>query len=137
YQSKTRESNITLFATRYADNYLYGKYENGVQAGGRIEYVRLFSIVAGFILIIACINFMNLSTAKASRRIKEVGIKKAIGAPRKLLIFQYMGESLAMAGLSMLIAVLVTELFLPTFNMITGKGIEINFDIGLVLILTA
>lgn len=76
YQTKTNETNITLFVNRYADAYLYGNYENGVQAGGRIEYVRLFSIVAVFILVIACINFMNLSTAKASRRIKEVGIKK-------------------------------------------------------------
>lgn len=86
YQGKTKEPNITLYVTLYSDNYLYGKYENGVQAGGRIDYVRLFSIIAVFILLIACINFMNLSTAKASGRIKEVGIKKAIGAERKTLV---------------------------------------------------
>ncbi len=77
----------TLFAELYSKNYLYNKYENGVQEGGRIEYVRLFSMVAIFIILIACINFMNLSTAKATRRLKEVGIKKAIGASRKTLVY--------------------------------------------------
>jgi hypothetical protein len=76
------ENTFTLFVRQYSSAYLYGNYENGVQSGGRIEYVRLFSIVAIFILVIACINFMNLSTAKASRRLKEVGIKKAIGSIR-------------------------------------------------------
>ncbi len=84
----------TLFATRYSERYLHGQYENGAQAGGRIEYVRLFSIIALFILLIACINFMNLSTARASRRIKEVGVKKSIGARRTTLVYQYLGESL-------------------------------------------
>ena len=69
----------------YSDNYLYGTYQNDKQAGGRIEYVKLFSIIAIFILIIACINFMNLSTARASRRIKEIGMKKALGSDRKVL----------------------------------------------------
>lgn len=90
-KSKYSNSNITLFARPYSAGYLYNKYENGKQAGGRIEYVKLFSIIAIFILLIACINFMNLSTAKASGRIKEVGIKKAVGAPRKSLVLQYLG----------------------------------------------
>jgi ABC-type antimicrobial peptide transport system permease subunit len=75
--SKNKDLANTLFAQRYSDRYLYGTYENGVVAGGRISYVRLFTLIAVFILLIACINFMNLSTAKALRRIKEVGIKKA------------------------------------------------------------
>src|SRR5690606_27070190 len=95
----------TLYARPYSEGYLYGSYENGKQDGGRIGYVRLFSIIALFIIFIACINFMNLSTAKASRRIKEVGIKKAIGADRSTLIFQYLGESLLMAFISLLVAV--------------------------------
>lgn len=135
YQTKTNETNISLFVSRYADGYLYGNYENGVQAGGRIEYVRLFSIIAIFILIIACINFMNLSTAKASRRIKEVGIKKAIGASRKILIYQYMGEALLMASLSLIVAVILVELFIPTFNAITAKQLVLNFDLKLILCL--
>src|SRR5690606_19096325 len=133
YQKKTRETNITLFVSQYSDNYLYGNYENGVQAGGRVGYVKLFSIIAIFILFIACINFMNLSTAKASVRIKEIGIKKAMGSSRKNLIFQYLGESIFMAFLSFLIALLLVWLFLPLFNEITAKHIapSLNFPIGL------
>ena len=81
----------TLFTRRFSDAYLYNNYVNGAQSGGRIEYVRLFSIIAIFILIIACINFMNLSTAKASGRMKEVGIRKVVGAPRRSLILAIHG----------------------------------------------
>ena len=123
----------TPFLKRYSEKYLYNHYENGVQAGGRIEYVRLFSIIAIFILVIACINFMNLSTAKASRRLKEVGIKKAIGAGRKTLIFQYFGESMLMTFLSLLLSILLVVLFLPQFNQITGKQLTIDFDVTLIL----
>lgn len=97
----------TLFLKRYSENYLYGKYENGMLVGGRITYVKLFSIIAIFILLIACINFMNLSTARASRRVKEVGIKKAIGAGRKALVLQYLSESMLMSILSLFVAMLL------------------------------
>ena len=131
---KSKKSGVrTLSARPYSEAYLYGNYENGVQAGGRIEYVRLFSIIAIFILLIACINFMNLSTAKASRRLKEVGIKKAIGADRKALIFQYLGESMLMTFLSLCMAILLVVLFLPQFNQITGKQLTLSFDINLIL----
>ena len=118
----------SLFIKPYSDNYLYGNYENGVQAGGRIGYVKLFSMIALLILIIACINFMNLSTAKASVRIKEVGIKKAIGAHRSTLIFQYLGESMLMSLLSLFIAIVLVELLLPQFSEITGKQLALHFD---------
>ncbi|MEB2782379.1 FtsX-like permease family protein [Algoriphagus sp. C2-6-M1] len=127
-KSKQPESQITLFARHYSDRYLYNTYENGVLIGGRIEYVRLFSIIAAFILLIACINFMNLSTAKATGRIKEVGIKKAIGASRKTLVFQYLGESLAMVFLSFLVAITLVVLLLPLFNQITGKHLSMDLD---------
>jgi putative ABC transport system permease protein len=122
-----------LFIQRYSDRYLYNRYENGVQSGGRIEYVRLFSIIAIFILVIACINFMNLATAKASRRIKEVGIRKIIGARRGTLILQYMGESMLMAFVSLLIAAILVSLLLPAFREITGKNLLLNFKPGLIL----
>jgi len=122
-----------LFLQRYSDRYLYNRYENGVQAGGRIEYVKLFSIIAIFILVIACINFMNLSTAQASKRIKEVGIKKVVGASRGSLILQYMGESMLMAFLSLLIAMTIVAIFLPVFREITGKNIGLHFNFGLML----
>ncbi|WP_079471954.1 ABC transporter permease [Chitinophaga ginsengisegetis] len=124
----------TPFIQRYSENYLYGRYENGIQVGGRIDYVRLFSIIAIFILVIACINFMNLSTAKASGRAKEVGIKKAMGAGRGALILQYLGESMLMAFASLLLAILMVILFLPVFNNITGKQLSLyHFDKTLIL----
>ncbi len=132
-QEKTKVDYHSLFIRQYSDKYLYGKYENGVQAGGRIAYVRLFSIIALFILAIACINFMNLSTAKASRRMKEVGVKKAVGASRKALMVQYLGESLLITYLSLLIAIILVELLLPQFNEITGKHLALNFNVNLIL----
>ncbi|MFM9838055.1 MAG: ABC transporter permease [Cyclobacteriaceae bacterium] len=132
-KSKSEGSNVTLFAQSYSEKYLHGPYENGKQSGGRIEYVKLFSIIAIFILAIACINFMNLSTAKASRRIKEVGIKKAIGAGRKTLISQYLGESMTMAFVSLIIGLIIVQVFLPQFNLITGKQLALDFDRGLIL----
>lgn len=133
--SKGEQTNVTLFLKPYSERYLYGRYENGVQSGGRIEYVRLFSIIAVFILIIACINFMNLSTARASRRAREVGIKKAIGAPQSSLIFQFLGESIVITLLSLIIASLVVLLFLPQFNQITNKEITLQFDVTVILLL--
>jgi putative ABC transport system permease protein len=123
----------TLFLKKYSDIYLYGKYENGVLMGGRITYIKLFSIIAIFMIVIACINFMNLSTAKASRRIKEVGIKKAVGAGRITLIFQYIGESVLMSFLSLAFALLIVDLSLNQFNEITGKQLTLNFNPTLVL----
>jgi putative ABC transport system permease protein len=124
---KKPEGHADLISQQYAQNYLYGTFENGVQAGGRITYVRLFSIIAFFILMIACINFMNLSTAKATRKFKEIGVKKTIGANRSNLIFQYLGESLILSFISLAVAVLIIYLALPNFNQITGKELALNF----------
>ncbi|SKB56617.1 ABC transporter permease [Dyadobacter psychrophilus] len=130
--TKDKGTDITLLAVKFSDKYLHGHFENGVQAGGRITYVRLFSIIALFILIIACINFMNLSTAKASGRMKEVGIKKAIGAKRGSLVAQYLGESVMMAFLALFVAIALVFLLLPQFNQVTGKNIILDFDIKMV-----
>jgi putative ABC transport system permease protein len=132
-KSKDEGSNTDLMAVPYSGQYLHGTYQNGKQAGGRIEYVKLFSIIALFILGIACINFMNLSTAKASRRIKEVGIKKAIGANRKTLVAQYLSESMSMAFLSLALALILVEIFLPQFNLITGKQLMLSAGPNLIL----
>lgn len=120
------DSNVDLFLKKYSEQYLYGKYTNGVQDGGRIEYVRLFSIIAIFILVIACINFMNLSTARASKRAHEVGVRKAIGADRQTLIKQFIGESLLITFFSMVLAYLFVLLLLPQFNFITDKEISLE-----------
>ena len=125
----------TLEASRYTDHYLFGEYENGVQAGGRIQYVRLFGLIAIFILLIACVNFMNLSTAKASRRLKEVGVKKVVGASRKALIFQFLAETILLAFLSLGFAAAITWCLLPAFEKISGK--DLLFTIDLQLLITA
>ena len=127
-KGKNEESNVTLFLQKYSERYLHGNYQNGKQDGGRIEYVNMFSIIAIFILIIACINFMNLSTARASRRTKEVGIKKALGVKRYDLVIQFMGESILVSLFSLAIATLMVWLVLPEFNNITDKQISLDFD---------
>lgn len=133
--TKSEDKHRVLFAAKYADAYLFGNYENGVQSGGRIEYVRLFSIVAIVTLLIACINFMNLSTAKATRRIKEVGIKKVIGARRRTLILQYLAESMFMTVLSVAVAILLVDVLLPQFNMITGKDLVFRPEFNVIVVL--
>jgi len=115
-----------LYAQPYSEKYLYGQYEQGIPVAGRILYVRLFAIIALFVLVIACINYMNFSTAKASRRVKEIGIKKAIGANRSSLIFQYFSESMTMAFLSLTIALVLVVILLPQFNEITGKQLVLS-----------
>jgi putative ABC transport system permease protein len=125
-KERNEDSNVTLFLKPFSRHYLHGRYENGIQSGGRIEYVRLFSVIAVFILIIACINFMNLSTARGSRRSKEVGIKKAVGIGKESLIFQFLTESVSIALISLFLAVLMVWLFLPKFNLITGKHISMD-----------
>lgn len=128
-KSKNKDdSNVSLFVQKFSDRYLHGRFENGVQSGGRIEYVQLFSIIAIFILIIACINFMNLSTARASRKAKEVGIKKSVGAQRSSLIVQYISESLVMTILSVGMSLIIVWMLLPQFNIITDKKITLNLN---------
>ncbi|MBN2637761.1 MAG: ABC transporter permease, partial [Bacteroidales bacterium] len=134
-KSKDDNLNNTLLAQRYSDRYLHGYYENGKPAGGRIEYVRLFSLVAFFILIIACINFMNLSTAKAMGRIKEVGIKKTIGAAKKNLVAQYMTESMVMTFVSLGLALLAVRFLVVPFNGLTGKHLSLSFDLNQIIII--
>ncbi|WKN41058.1 ABC transporter permease [Tunicatimonas pelagia] len=116
-----------VFLKPYADRHLYSKYENGHLIGGRITYVRIFSVVAVFMLIIACINFMNLATARSGQRAKEVGVRKAIGANKNSLIGQFMTESTLVVLFALSLAVLLVELSLPFFNQLTDKSITINY----------
>ena len=107
--------------------HLYSRFENGKSSGGEIETVRLFVLIAAFILLIACINFMNLSTARSEKRAKEVGIRKVSGAYKSALILQFLGESLFISGISGLLALLLVELFLPSFNLLVGKSLKLPF----------
>jgi putative ABC transport system permease protein len=122
----------TLFVRPFSAGYLHGTYENGVATGGRIAYVRLFALIAGLILVIASINFMNLFTAKASRRVKEVGIRKALGASRAALVGQYLTESVVMALLALVVAVGLVQLVLPQFSELTGKPLALRWEWPLV-----
>jgi putative ABC transport system permease protein len=121
-----KETNVELFVQPFNESYLYNQYENGVLDGGRIEYVKIFFIVAIFVLIIACINFMNLSTAQATKRAKEVGLRKVIGAVPHQLFRQFMGESFLTVCLSAIIAFLLALTCIPLFNEITGKALSLN-----------
>ena len=120
------------FAIRFSENYLQNSFDHGNRIGGRIVNVKLFSVIALFILTIACINFMNLSTAKASRRLKEVGIKKVVGAGKRQLVFQFLGESILLTFIAVIIAIGIVWALLPQFNRITGKEISLHADVNLI-----
>ena len=126
---------FTIFLRKYSDAYLHNKYENGIQQGGRITYVRLFSIIAILVLIIACINFMNLSTARVTSRFKEIGIKKVVGTSRQTLIIQFLTESIFLSFFSMLLAIGLVLLLMPVFNYITGKDLSVEISVSNVLLL--
>jgi putative ABC transport system permease protein len=127
-KSRREDARQTLFAQRYSDRYLHNHYENGAPSGGRIGYVRLFTLIALFILVIACINFMNLSTAKAAGQMKDTGIKKVMGASRASLVAQYLGASLLMTFLSLVVAIGIACCVLGPFNQLTGKHLTLAPD---------
>lgn len=119
-----------LFVEKFSDRYLYNKYENGIQAGGRIAYVRIFSAIGIFILLIACINFMNLTTAQASKKLKEIGVKKAIGAYRSTLIRQFLTASTLLVIIAFGLSLILAYLVFPHFQQISGKEIQLTLGPG-------
>lgn len=121
------EADEPIFIQKYTDTYLYSQIENGVVAGGRIDYVRILFIVAIFILVIACINFMNLATARSLRRAREIGLRKTMGARKGALGLQFLTESMSIALFSVLFASLIVSLVLPYFNNLTGKSMILDF----------
>jgi len=125
-KSKKKDSNVDLFLQNYGESYLYSNWDNGKQAGGRIEYVRIFSFVAVIILLIACINFMNLATARSLRRAREIGVRKVVGAGKRQLIAQFIGESMFVSFLAILFSLLIVALILPSFNVLTEKNLAID-----------
>ncbi len=124
YQARDKSVSTELALQPYNEKYLYSNLKDGIPQGGRIEYVQLFTLVAVFILLIACINFMNLATARSTRRAKEVGLRKVIGALRSSLITQFIGEAMLLTFLSIVIAVVLASLLLPAFNALTGKQLS-------------
>ena len=128
YKEKSKGFVMELALQPYTEKYLHSTFKNGQLAGGRIEYVRLFTLVALFILLIACINFMNLATARSAKRAKEVGVRKVVGAVRFALIGQFIGEAMLLTFFSFIIAIVLVAAFLPAFNSLTGKQLSLSAD---------
>lgn len=124
--SKTGKEGKYAFLHPMKDWHLRSSFENGKKVGGQIVYVRLFSVIAIIILLIACINFMNLSTASSEKRAKEVGVRKVLGSNKKRLILQFMAEALLTATMATILSVLLLVLLLPKFNILVQKQIELN-----------
>jgi putative ABC transport system permease protein len=104
--------------------HLYGEFKSGVNVGGRIQYVWLFGIVGLFVLLLACINFMNLSTARSEKRAKEVGVRKAIGSARRQLIAQFFSESFLVVTIAFVLSLILVVMLLPFFNEVADKKIS-------------
>jgi len=114
-----------LFLQPMSKWHLYSEFKDGKNIGGEIQYVWLFGIIGVFVLLLACINFMNLSTARSEKRAREVGIRKAIGSSRGQLVYQFYGESLLCVLMAFLVSLLLVQLSLPAFNQLAGKQIFI------------
>lgn len=125
-QVKPASENTMLYLQPLTSIHLHSNLDSEIEANSRIEYIYIYSAIALFILIIACINFMNLSTARSAKRAVEVGLRKVIGADRKALIRQFLGESMVMALFALLLAVLLVEIMLPYVNAFIDK--ELTFD---------
>jgi len=107
---------------------LYSEFKNGKVAGGRIQFVNLFAIIGIFVLLLACINFMNLSTARSEKRSKEVGIRKAVGSLKSQLVSQFLSEAMLIAGIAFLFCLLFAQLLLPLFNTLSDKQMTLPFN---------
>jgi len=123
---------VSYSAFPLADWRLNSKFENGISVGGRIQYVTLFIIIAILVLAMAIINFINLSTARASNRSKEIGIRKTIGAMRAGLVFQFITESFVTVFFAFVLAAISAQLLLPSFNILVGETLSVHLFNGIV-----
>jgi putative ABC transport system permease protein len=120
-----KKYNLQVYLNPMSKWHLYSDWKNGINVGGRIQYVWLFGFIGLFVFLLACINFMNLSTARSEKRAKEVGIRKAIGSMRSQLIRQFLSESLMVAFIAFLLAIFLVTISLPLFNEIADKRMTI------------
>lgn len=124
-QAYNENGNPELFLHPMSKWHLYGEFKDGVNVGGRIQFVWLFGIIGLFVLLLACINFMNLSTARSEKRAREVGIRKTVGSMKRQLVGQFLSESLLVTLLASLLSILIVYLSLPAFNELAGKEVRI------------
>ncbi len=120
-----KKYNAQIFLNPMSEWHLRSSFKEGVRVGGAIEYVWMFAIIGVFVLLLACINFMNLSTARSERRAKEVGIRKTVGSLRSQLIWQFLCESVLVAVIAFVFAIVLTQLILPWFNQVSDKKMTI------------
>jgi hypothetical protein len=120
------EAKIEFQLQPFTDIHLHSDLQIDLPGKGNIQYVNIFFIVAIFILAVACINFMNLATARSARRAKEVGLRKVVGAERFQIMLQFLGESLVISFISLLIAIGIVAAILPVFNSLAGKQLAIG-----------
>lgn len=132
--TKNEDNSIELFLYPATKMHLYNNFENGVQDGGRIRYVKVFGIIAVFLLLIACINFMNLSTALAVKRSKEVALRKVVGAFKKHLVYQFLTESIVFSFLGGIAGMVLVIVLMPVFNEISGKSLVFQINSQMVLL---
>lgn len=116
---------IELGLQPYGESYLHNNFENGIISGGRIENVKIFGLIAFFVLLIACINFMNLASAGSLKRAKEVGVRKSLGAKKGSLVSQFLGEALMLSLISTVLSLALIALVLPVFNEIANKALSL------------
>ncbi|TXN37772.1 FtsX-like permease family protein [Flagellimonas hymeniacidonis] len=122
------ENKEGCFLQKFSDSYLYGKFnEKAEVSGGRIEYVRIFTIAAFFLLIVSCINFVNLSTVYATKRSGEIGVRKVVGARKKALIIQFLSETSIITSIAFVAAFIITMLLLPSVSSFVDKNLQIDF----------
>jgi len=131
-KKNSKGSNAEIFLQNIKKIHLYSarKFTFDISGHGDITYVRIMGLIALFILVIACINFMNLSIAQSARRAKEIGVRKVAGANKQKIIVQFLGESLLIVFVAHIIAMILVELMLPGFNNFTGKQLAVNYQSG-------
>jgi len=123
--TKKKDGGPECFLQSANDWHLRNKFEDGKQAGGEIQYVRLFIIIAWIVLLIACINFMNLATARSERRAREVGVRKVLGAGKRGLVAQFIGEAIVLSAVATIMGLVMIAMVLPAFNALTGTGLTL------------
>jgi len=119
--------NMVTYLYPYTRSHLYSEFENGIEVGGLIDSIRLFAIIAIIVLVIACINFMNLSTARSEKRAKEVGVRKVVGARKKALVWQFLGESILISALAAVVALVLVVMVLPAFSTLINTELQIDW----------